>query len=369
MNFLSTHLSKIKLFILSFLNHSRVIIPFRCYLVMLTMPIVCCILLGKPELQFIDTNYKCNFIIITIITFIILLVYRLSQQPLNIGKIKDLLSAFLGSLLDILSISVILLLIYIELGSGTGSVGGNLALCAAIVAFCATLYNVQRTSKQASTKNRQDWITNVRFESAEIISQFDQLKALHKAMRFQGYKDSKVRKEQFELICKALISSCTKVRMLINPSDVIAPILIAQLDTIADYCVCALHQGFDRWCRDKIRDEHNDKDRISSIDDVSLRKSFMPWVLVLLKVEWERVREILESREETKKEYYSKDIYKEWLYDGRYEVYGLEKQARDLLETKLTKEEDEKKKILNALFPGFCFSENTKETLFSKTSN
>ena len=225
--------------------------------------------------------------------------------------IKTYIRRLIHTILNIIAISVLLLLIYIQVFNNlkktpyisTDTSGADLALCAAIVAACATLYNVQRTLKQESTKNRQNWITSVRYATATLIATVDKIKLFEK-QKTHSYFDE----ERHEKLYDELIESCTKLQMLINPNDAVAPMLTAQLDALANY----YHE-----------DLNNDKNHIVSIEEVDLRKSFMPWVLVLLKVEWERVKAILESREEMNEKYYSSDVYTiEWNTD-KFNKYGV----------------------------------------------
>ncbi len=244
--------------------------------------------------------------------------------------------------------SSFLLLIYTQLSKNFGvdsygSSGSDLAICAAIIAAFATIYNVQRTSKQELTKNRQDWITTVRLETAKIISTFDLLKY---ALLNGAKRDEIISKS------KSLLESCNKVRMFMNPSDTIAPIIIAQLDAIVNYCNILLN-----W---------QDTSKISiiqSIHQINLHKSLMPWVQVLLKVEWERVKDVLESKEETSDGFYSKDVYEHEWSKGKLEEYGIKVQKNTSDIIKVPKNTSD---IINELFPGFKFCDGDEKGIKEK---
>lgn len=197
------------------------------------------------------------------------------------------------------------------------SAGESLALVAAIIAGCFSFYTVQRTSKQESTKNRQAWITDVRYESAKLIATIDKIKLrkLSKDIccscacnRYLGNTSL----EPYE----ALIDSCTKLRMLLNPNDLIAPILTIQLDTIMD-----------ELSGNTLSINGNSKNYFPircDFEKVNLRKSFMPWIQILLKVEWERVKATLESREITVPDYYSSTIFREEWDAEKYKQFGID---------------------------------------------
>ena len=78
----------------------------------------------------------------------------------------------------------------------------------------------------------------------------------------------------------------------------------------------------------------------------------MPWVQILLKIEWERGKAILESRERLQQDYYSKNIYEdEW--DGN-KVYNYVVSESTCQKEKVTV--DDVKKSLN----GFGFNLNAQ---------
>ena len=130
-----------------------------------------------------------------------------------------------------------------------------------------------------------------------------------------------------------LLASCMKLRMLLNPNDRLSPILIIQLDKLMDYASCREGSSV-------------------CLEQIDLRKSFMPWVQILLKIEWERVKAILESREKQQPDYYSKNIYgDEW--DGN-KVYNYVVSESTCQKKKVTV--DDVKKSLN----GFGFNLNAQ---------
>lgn len=302
------------LFILLHFNRRRSAIPLRYYPILFTVPVVLCMFQDMPCIL-PDKNslfgYRNEFLHIAgLVTIIFVAVYESAKG----SYIKKFFCFLSDGFLNIIPVSAILLLIYIQLYNSlfpveksavNASVGLNsdLAVCAAIIAACATLYNVQRTLKQESTKNRQAWITSVRFETANLIAVVDKIKR-YEIHNQNGYRDEGKR----EKLLDSMIESCTKLRMLINPNDAVAPMLTAQLDAIANYY------------NENFNDEAN---HINHIENVNLRKSFMPWVLVLLKVEWERVKAILESREEMREGYYSKGVYEEQWNVFKLREYGV----------------------------------------------
>lgn len=240
------------------------------------------------------------------------------------------------------------------------------AVLAAVVAACATIYNIQRTLKQESTKNRQDWITSVRFETANLIAIVDKIK-LYNSLQRQPNAYSYA--EQITELHMSLLDSCAKLRLLLNPKDLLAPILIVQLDAIINYVTA--HNS-------RVKEENdtkNNKDCILSINEIDLHESFMPWVQILLKVEWERVKDILESKEESSEGYYSKDIYMErWKGTDLYK-YGVDVNAivqsddKNNTESKNMSEKNVEKlhgkSLFSVLFPGFFLAEETKEQIKS----
>ena len=226
--------------------------------------------------------------------------------------------------LNVITASVVLLLIYTELFNANnkgGTSSDSLAILTAVLALSAALYGTQRTLKQESTKNRQDWITSVRFEAANLIAIVDKIKLYN---RLQRQSDAYSYAEQITELCMSLLDSCAKLRLLLNPKDLLAPILIAQLDAITNYAITAANNSL------AIKDENdskNIKDRTLSFYEINLRKSFIPLVQVLLKVEWERVKDILESKEESSEGYYSKDIYMERWEETDLYKYGVDVKA------------------------------------------
>lgn len=351
------------LFILLRFNRRSSAIPLRYYPVLFAVPIVLCMFQNMPSI-FLNYNlfrYRNDFFVITVlVTAVFIAIYtpviltRLRRILRDLKKsrstlrcsIKSFLCFLSDSFLNIISVSTIMLLIYIQLsislfsvekGADNISAGSNsdLAVCAAIIAACATLYNVQRTLKQESTKNRQAWITSVRFETANLIAAVDKIKLYERHHNQNGYRDGGKR----EKLLDSMIESCTKLRMLINPNDAVAPMLTAQLDAIANYY------------NENFNDEAN---YINHIENVNLRKSFMPWVLVLLKVEWERVKAILESREEIREGYYSKGVYEEQWNVFKLREYGVnvENEGDIIVLTSLY-----------TLFSGFNFNNEVKESI------
>lgn len=72
----------------------------------------------------------------------------------------------------------------------------------------------------------------------------------------------------------------------------------------------------------------------------------MPWILVLLKVEWERVKAILESREELSDGYYSEEVYRDQWDARAFKEYGIDIDNS-----------------IELLFPGFTFDESVKRDI------
>lgn len=362
------------LFILLRFNRRSSAIPLRYYSVLFAVPIVLCMFQNMPSI-FLNYNlfrYRNDFFVITVlVTAVFIAIYtpviltRLRRILRDLKKsrstlrcsIKSFLYFLSDSFLNIISVSTIMLLIYIQLsislfsvekGADNISAGSNsdLAVCAAIIAACATLYNVQRTLKQESTKNRQAWITSVRFETANLIAAVDKIK-LYERHNMDGHFDAERRERLFD----SMIDSCTKLRMLINPNDAVAPMLTVQLDAIANYY------------NENFNDEAN---YIDQIENVNLRESFMPWVLVLLKVEWERVKAILESREEVIEGYYSRDVYEEWS-ETDFQNYSINNDGLFFINARLhnvlPEGEEERNQVLGHAFPGFHFNNATKSKL------
>ena len=349
------------LFLVSFFYRRRYAIPLRYYLAMFALPIVIAMIPCISNISFSDAVSKLRydfFIIVLCVTafFIVKSITLNLKLPrhfnVNWGHLfKVYLRRLCGIILEIISVSVLILLIYIQLFNSLGETGhvdaanasADLAVCAAIVAACATLYNVQRTLKQESTKNRQAWITSVRFETANLIAAVDKIKLYERHHNQNGYFDE----DRREQLLDSMIESCTKLRMLINPNDAVAPMLTAQLDAIANYY------------NENFNDESN---HIDQIENVNLRESFMPWVLVLLKVEWERVKAILESREEIIECYYSRDVYEEWS-EADFQNYSVNNDGLSLINARLhnipAENEDARENLLDRLFPGFHFNDDT----------
>lgn len=146
------------LFILLRFNFNRHMsaIPHRHYPILFAVPIVSrmfqympCILPNKNSLS----SYRNEFSHITgLVIIIVVAVYKSTKG----SHIKNLFCFLSDGILNIIPVGK---------GAVNGFVGLNpdLAVCTAIVAACATLSNVQCTLKQESTKNRQVWITSVRF--------------------------------------------------------------------------------------------------------------------------------------------------------------------------------------------------------------
>lgn len=173
----------------------------------------------------------------------------------------------------------------------------------------------------------------------------------------------------------SLLDSCTKLRLLLNPKDLLAPILTVQLDAIINYVTA--HNS-----RVKQQDDSKRiKDCILSIDAINFRESFMPWVQILLKVEWERVKDILESKEKLIEGYYSKEIYIErWKKNDLYN-YGVnvnagkgdnhQSQFNGEIEGNFRKNMtgeftvDSQEDLLSVLFPGFSLAEDIKKRIKS----
>lgn len=349
------------LFLLSFFYRRRYAIPLRYYLAMFALPIVIAMMPCISNISFSSavSKFRCDFFVIAVCVTAFFIVKSITlnlklPRHFNVNwcsLFKVYLRRLCGTILEIISVSVLILLIYIQLFNSLGKTGhidtanssADLAVCAAIIAACATLYNVQRTLKQESTKNRQAWITSVRFETANLIAAVDKTK-LYERHNMNGHFDA----ERRERLLDSMIESCTKLRMLINPNDAVAPMLAAQLDAIANYY------------NENFNDEAN---HIDHIENVNLRESFMPWVLVLLKVEWERVKAILESREEIIEGYYSRDVYGEW-NELDFLNYGVDDDGMILINARLqnipAEDGAERDRILGHAFPGFHFNNATK---------
>lgn len=254
--------------------------------------------------------------------------------------------------------------------AGNNSSGESLAIVSAIIAGCFTLYTVQRTSKQESTKNRQTWITNVRNESATLIATMDKIKLyeLSCAKCYECYANSCSSNNASELYM-TLIDTCAKLRMLLNPGDLFSPFLIVQLDIIIS--------EFSGKTIDISHSLKASKNIRCNFRNIDLRKSFMPWIQILLKTEWERIKATLESREITAPDYYSNTIFcEEWTID-KYEQFGVSdifKQTYRLIKEMGDKEEltkdyirkivrskskdNEIRDLQQAVFPGFYFIES-----------
>lgn len=279
-------------------------------------------------------------------------------------------------ILSVVTVSVVLLLIYTELLSVNNDGGissGSLVILTAVLALSAALYGTQRTLKQESTKNRQEWINNVRLESANLIALVDKVKLYER--EYKRNNDFCADHDQRMGFYLSLLDSCTKLRLLLNPKDLLAPILTVQLDAIINYVTA--HNS-----RVKQQDDSKRiKDCILSIDAINLRGSFMPWVQILLKVEWERVKDILESKEELIEVYYSKEIYiEQWKKNDLYN-YGVDVNAgkRDNHQSQFNGEiegiflknvtgefaVDSQEDLLSVLFPGFSLAEDTKKRIKS----
>lgn len=212
------------------------------------------------------------------------------------AKIKILI----GLLFHIITISIVLLLIYIGLRNGyCGNSSNSFAIFTAVITLSAALYTAQRTLKRELTKNRQDWINNVRLESITLIATAEKIRVYRNRYRDTGYFDE----DQIMQLESSLIDSCIKLKMFLNPNDLISPILIKQLDLITLNKDVMAHNNF--W------------------ENINLKLSFMPWVKVLLKVEWERVKAILESREVISNRYYSKQVYFDEWSKQDFKNYGI----------------------------------------------
>lgn len=279
-------------------------------------------------------------------------IFKLKEYRKRVRNIIKRLKIFVMCLIKILTVSVLIYLIYTQLDIAilqnlvdttinstetqiqagnvkdrTASTELDLALLAAIVAGYIALYNLQRTLKQELTRNRQKWIDSVRYETATMISIVDQI-VMYRRCDFEHHYVEKT----IELH-SALLESCAKLRMLLNPNDHLSPILMIQLDKLMDYASCREGSSV-------------------CLEQINLKKSFMPWVQILLKIEWERVKAILESREKQQPDYYSKNIYgDEW--DGN-KVYNYVVSESTCQKKKVTV--DDVKKSLN----GFGFNLNAQ---------
>lgn len=227
---------------------------------------------------------------------------------------------------------------------------GVFAILGAFIAAGAAMYGVRRTLKQVSTGNRQQWITQVRSESANLLAAVDKIKIY---LLFNG----EPLKERIE-ICHILVDSCTRLRMLINPKDILAPILIAQLDAITNTITtnkCA------EWLYSENFNFDNNVAPSANIREIDLRRSFMPWVQILLKVEWERVKAILESRESLQENYYSEIIFREeWEIEDfkRFGVFFNDDFFKHLNDNKV--DQNFADLSFHNLFPGFIFTNSMK---------
>ncbi len=323
----------------------RLIIPMRTYFIMFTVPALVFFVLNTFNLQIFCiprlfctlTQYKYAFVLIGLCVYLILFT-RFKKIFINKKQCTNgcVLGHIAAAAPTVCVVSMTLLLIYVLLSDGVNkgfsycnSSSDTFAVCAAIIAACATLYTVQRTLKQELMKNRQSWINEVRRESANMIAIVDKIKFF---MNINASKDKLIE------LFPALIDSCAKLRMYINPRDMIAPFIISQLDIIMNNVA-----GSNNSAKDE---------RPVDFNQINLRKSFMPWVLVLLKVEWERVKAILESREELSEGYYSKEVYYEQWDKNAFKEYGIDFNTSD--------------NLIEQLFPGFTFSENKKEELNNK---
>ncbi|WP_300260088.1 hypothetical protein [uncultured Cloacibacillus sp.] len=339
------------LFILLCFSRNRPIIPMKYYPSIFSMPIALYILMdrwGKSK----DFTLLCFVMqLCTLVASVYIVLLAIYSPALkNIMKLfstKKLLDAisrkltlqkticfllhkgriFVGILLNVITISTILFLVYTEfpvINIGLENIqSSSLVILTAVLSLSAALYTAQRTSKRESTKNRQDWITSVRLESANLVATTEKiiiLRAILKNRRKGLGEDNYVDNRQLLEYEMSLIDSCTKLKMYINPKDLIAPILIAQLDEILDSYHALKNNNMDT----------------NFIENINLRQSFMPWIMILLKIEWERVKAILESREEVIDHYYSKDVYFEQWSKLDFERFGINLKAD-----------------FKALFPGF----------------
>ena len=296
---------------------------------------------------------------------------RLSMSRSNDRKYftRDGIFRAFHLILNIITMTIILFLVYVQI-MGIFNIDKDVdryvgdvdwALCTALVAACAALYNVQRTLKQESTKNRQEWITSVRLEAANLISNIDKIKIYDLEYKTNNYfnEDQKLQLQN------SIIESCTKFRMYLNPKDMIAPLIITQLDAILNYYTMSVNM--ENSCDNTIT-----YDTIESVATLNLRKSLMPWVLILLKVEWERVKAILESREIMSDMYYSKDVYLEEWRNKDFRAYGVCNKAPrqdTAAQGENNSETRVEKHYIEILFPGFCLSKETKDNILEKLEN
>lgn len=293
----------------------RFIIPLRAYLIIFIVPILVFFVLNAFDLQnfcaprLFDTisQYSSAFVVIVICVYIVLFT-RFKRNFVDKRKCADncMPSKIVSAAPTVCVISMVLLIIYVLFSNNANgdschhSSSDTFAVCAAIIAACATLYTIQRTLKQELTRNRQAWINEVRLESANMIAIVDKIKF---------YIGIKAPRDKLMELYPALIDSCMKLRMHINPRDIVAPFITNQLDAIMNSVV-----GSNNYAEDG---------NSVNFNEINLRRSFMPWILVLLKVEWERVKAILESREELSDGYYSEEVYRDQWDARAFEEYGI----------------------------------------------
>lgn len=293
----------------------RFIIPLRAYLIIFIVPILVFFVLNAFDLQnfcaprLFDTisQYSSAFVVIVICVYIVLFT-RFKRNFVDKRKCADncMPSKIVSAAPTVCVISMVLLIIYVLFSNNANgdschhSSSDTFAVCAAIIAACATLYTIQRTLKQELTRNRQAWINEVRLESANMIAIVDKIKF---------YIGIKAPRDKLMELYPALIDSCMKLRMHINPRDIVAPFITNQLDAIMNNVVGS--------------NDHAEGGNAVDFNKINLRKSFMPWVLVLLKVEWERVKAILESREELSDGYYSEEVYRDQWDARAFEEYDI----------------------------------------------
>lgn len=267
----------------------RVQIPLSAYHVMFALPICSLAVLhiifpsgfiSIPNFKLFKgiTEYKVDFIVIFICISFIITYLQIKKHNTGDNPFRYIKPLYL--FLTVLCTSIILFFAYIPLSGvcdkyikgsdrkivnieqsmskGTGFSSAQkpvaafvtnssdsgaeiFAVLAAVVAACATIYNIQRTLKQESTKNRQDWITSVRFEAANLIAIVDKIKLYN---HLQRQPNAYSYAEQITELHMSLLDSCAKLRLLLNPKDLLAPILIVQLDVIINYAWCQWRQSY-----------------------------------------------------------------------------------------------------------------------------
>lgn len=350
---------------------------YACQAIFVNLSIFCILLsvsgiyiIAVMVLIYINSEISLiGYICYTLTNFFVIFIIFFKKCPklwLSLKRYFNEICKLLSHLPALMVLSIFSLIIYICIsdiagqgGQTVGNSGDNssleesLALVGAIIAGCFSFYTVQRTSKQESTKNRQAWITTVRYESAKLIATVDKIKFYTQKNTECGMccycGQYSCHNDQLTELYTQIIENAAKLRMLLNPNDLFSPLLTVQLDAIVN-----------ELSNNILRIDNNSYISYRphcDLNKIDLRKSFMPWIQILLKVEWERIKATLESREITAADYYSSTIFKEEWTTKKYKQFGIDE---DTLQQVCSAKKETRE--VNA-FQGFYFTDKEIEAI------